>query len=95
MINAVQRLGIDYYFVEEIEAILKGHYAKYIAHGDFGHQLHEVALRFRLLRQQGYYVPAGGLIFSFTILFNFFFQLKLLKSMIISSHPFIVLNRCI
>ncbi|XP_062162278.1 (3S,6E)-nerolidol synthase 1-like isoform X2 [Alnus glutinosa] len=58
MINAAQRLGIDYYFQEEIEAILRGHYVIYVAHGDCGHQLHEVALRFRLLRQQGYYVPA-------------------------------------
>ncbi|KAE7995498.1 hypothetical protein FH972_000282 [Carpinus fangiana] len=58
MINAVQRLGIDYYFQEEIEAILHSQYLKYISHGDCGHQLHEVALRFRLLRQQGYYVPA-------------------------------------
>ena len=59
MINAIQRLGIDYYFQQEIEAILHSQYLKYISHGDCGHQLHEVALRFRLLRQQGYYVPAG------------------------------------
>ncbi|XP_059439321.1 (3S,6E)-nerolidol synthase 1-like [Corylus avellana] len=58
MINAVQRLGIDYYFQQEIEAILHSQYLKYIAHGDCGHELHEVALRFRLLRQQGYHVPA-------------------------------------
>ncbi|GLT70748.1 hypothetical protein SLA2020_428080 [Shorea laevis] len=58
MIDAVQRLGVDNYFQEEIEAILDGHYVKYVAHVDCGHELHEVALRFRLLRQQGYYVPA-------------------------------------
>ncbi|KAF5472097.1 hypothetical protein F2P56_008838 [Juglans regia] len=58
MINAIQRLGIDYHFEEDIDAILKGQYAKYIAHGDCGQNLHEVALRFRLLRQRGYYVPA-------------------------------------
>ena len=60
MIDAVQRLGIDNYFQEEIGAILHGHYVNYVAHdGDCGHELQEVALRFRLLRQQGYYVPAG------------------------------------
>ncbi|KAE7995497.1 hypothetical protein FH972_000281 [Carpinus fangiana] len=59
MIDAVQRLGIDNYFQEEIGAILHGHYVKYVAHdGDCGHELQEAALRFRLLRQQGYYVPA-------------------------------------
>ncbi|KAG7960137.1 hypothetical protein I3843_10G107400 [Carya illinoinensis] len=62
MINAIQRLGIDYHFEEDIDAILKGQYAKYIAHGDCGQNLHEVALRFRLLRQRGYYVPAGELL---------------------------------
>ncbi|KAG6692402.1 hypothetical protein I3842_10G112900 [Carya illinoinensis] len=59
MINAIQRLGIDYHFQEDIDAILKGQYAKYIAHGDCGQNLQEVALRFRLLRQRGYYVPAN------------------------------------
>nr|QWQ79342.1 TPS65 [Juglans sigillata] len=58
MINAIQRLGIDYHFEEDIDAILKEQYAKYIALGDCGQNLHEVALRFRLLRQRGYYVPA-------------------------------------
>ncbi|KAG7970212.1 hypothetical protein I3843_07G071400 [Carya illinoinensis] len=58
MIDAVQRLNIDYHFQEEIEAILRGQYVKYITHGEYGHhdELHVVALRFRLLRQQGYYV---------------------------------------
>ncbi|KAG2689685.1 hypothetical protein I3760_09G150300 [Carya illinoinensis] len=58
MIDAVQRLNIDYHFQEEIEAILQRQYVKYITHGEYGHhdELHVVALRFRLLRQQGYYV---------------------------------------
>ncbi|XP_062162276.1 (3S,6E)-nerolidol synthase 1 isoform X2 [Alnus glutinosa] len=58
MIDAVQRLDVDKYFQEETEAILHGHYVKNVSHGDCGHELHEVALRFRLLRQQGYHVPA-------------------------------------
>ncbi|KAG7964043.1 hypothetical protein I3843_09G148700 [Carya illinoinensis] len=58
MIDAVQRLNIDCHFQEEIEAILQRQYVKYITHGEYGHhdELHVVALRFRLLRQQGYYV---------------------------------------
>ncbi|KAG2689681.1 hypothetical protein I3760_09G149900 [Carya illinoinensis] len=58
MIDAVQRLNIDYHFQEEIEAILRRQYVRYITHGEYGHHddLQVVALRFRLLRQQAYYV---------------------------------------
>ena len=59
MIDAVQRLGIDYYFQEEIGTILHRQYVESSARDDSGHCLNEVALRFRLLRQQGYHVPAG------------------------------------
>ncbi|KAG6696554.1 hypothetical protein I3842_09G153500 [Carya illinoinensis] len=54
MIHAVQRLNIDYHFQEEIEAILRRQYVKYITHGEYGHhdELNVVALHFRLLRQQ-------------------------------------------
>ncbi|CAI0468039.1 unnamed protein product [Linum tenue] len=50
MIDALQRLGLDHHFEEEIEAILKRQY------NDTGpsHDLFETSLRFRLLRQQGY-----------------------------------------
>jgi hypothetical protein len=65
MIDAIQRLGIDHYFQEEIGAILHRQYVESISHGDFGQDLHEVALSFRLLRQQGYFVPAGGYYFLF------------------------------
>ncbi|KAB1201252.1 (3S,6E)-nerolidol synthase 1 [Morella rubra] len=58
VVDTLQRLCIDYYFQEEIETILRRQYVAYVAHGDCGHELHEAALRFRLLRQQGYYVPA-------------------------------------
>ncbi|KAH7567746.1 hypothetical protein JRO89_XS07G0137900 [Xanthoceras sorbifolium] len=59
---AVQRLGIDYHFQDEIEQILPTQYM--IAANTYGdydhhdHDLQEVALRFRLLRQEGYNVPA-------------------------------------
>lgn len=61
MIDAMQRLNIDYHFQEEIEAFLWRQYANSItsACGWGSHNLHETALRFRLLRQQGHFVPAG------------------------------------
>lgn len=62
MVDAIQRLGIDYIFEDEIEDILQNHLLMFF--NDFEHshdhdqQLHEIALRFRLLRQQGHFVPA-------------------------------------
>ncbi|KAK9949312.1 hypothetical protein M0R45_004844 [Rubus argutus] len=50
MIDAVQRLGIDYHFQQVIDEILHKQMNMMIsAHGD----LHEVALHFRLLRHRG------------------------------------------
>ena len=59
MIDVVQRLGIDYYFQDEIELILRRQYSIFFTDGDRYNDLQEVALRFRLLRQQGYYVSPG------------------------------------
>lgn len=70
MIDAIQRLGIDYHFEEEIEAVLQKQYMKANIHGDCDEDLYEVALRFRLLRQEGYTVPAGGFFLVF-IYFSF------------------------
>ncbi|XP_057961498.1 (3S,6E)-nerolidol synthase 1-like isoform X2 [Malania oleifera] len=53
MVDAIQRLGIGYNFQDEIEALLRNQYAKLrIDCDDLTHDLYEVALRFRLLRQQ-------------------------------------------
>ncbi|XP_050893879.1 (3S,6E)-nerolidol synthase 1 isoform X2 [Lathyrus oleraceus] len=52
MIDVMQRLNIDYHFQEEIEAFLT---REYVCHH---HDLHEIALRFRLLRQRGHFVPS-------------------------------------
>ncbi|CAK9181270.1 unnamed protein product [Ilex paraguariensis] len=57
LIDAIQRLGIEYHFQEEIEAIL---HRQYMAINTDVHKykdLYEVSLGFRLLRQEGYYVP--------------------------------------
>ena len=60
MIDAIQRQGIDYHFHDEIEGILKMQYRMFTTtEDDLRDNLYEVALRFRLLRQLGYYVTAG------------------------------------
>ncbi|KAJ8622308.1 hypothetical protein MRB53_030837 [Persea americana] len=51
MIDNLQRLGIDYHFREEIESILCS-----LSENDNAIScIHVVALRFRLLREHGYY----------------------------------------
>lgn len=58
-VDALQRLGIDYHFQEEIDSILKRHYMEttYFSSRYECRDLLEVSLAFRLLRQEGYYVP--------------------------------------
>ncbi|XP_077220637.1 (3S,6E)-nerolidol synthase 1, chloroplastic-like isoform X2 [Tasmannia lanceolata] len=59
MIDSLQRLGINYHFQEEIEAILDFHHRSLDVSTGFTHRsLYEVALCFRLLRQHGHYVSA-------------------------------------
>ncbi|KAM3701657.1 hypothetical protein ACB094_05G189800 [Castanea mollissima] len=60
-VDAILRFGIKYHFQEEIETILKRQYVIFKAHEGYDHALHEVALRFRLLRQEGYHVSADVL----------------------------------
>nr|U3LVL5.1 RecName: Full=Germacrene D synthase; Short=LaGERDS; AltName: Full=(-)-germacrene D synthase; AltName: Full=Bicyclogermacrene synthase [Lavandula angustifolia]AGL98420.1 germacrene-D synthase [Lavandula angustifolia] len=52
LIDAIQRLGLQYHFEKEIQEILQSIHANFKADKD----LHTVALRFRLLRQHGYNV---------------------------------------
>ncbi|XP_059295061.1 terpene synthase 17-like [Lycium ferocissimum] len=57
LINTTQRLGIDCHFEREIEESLSYLYAGYeewIGEVDASYNLHDIALSFRLLRQQGY-----------------------------------------
>ncbi|KAK7362995.1 hypothetical protein VNO77_05120 [Canavalia gladiata] len=62
MVDSIQRLGIDHHFEEEIETILKRkNYLLLRVHSCQGNdyqELSKVALQFRLLRQQGYYIHA-------------------------------------
>lgn len=58
LVDAIQRLGIDHHFQEEIEAVLwRKHMSKNCF--DRSQSLYDVSLCFRLLRQEGYYVPPG------------------------------------
>lgn len=60
MVDAVQKIGIEYHFKDEIDAVLKRQYVATMTKNP-GHKqqdLFELSLSFRLLRQQGYYVPA-------------------------------------
>ncbi|XP_065865530.1 probable terpene synthase 4 [Euphorbia lathyris] len=54
MVDSLQRLGIDYHFQDDITSILQTHYN----HRDQISDLSLASLRFRLLRQEGYYIPA-------------------------------------
>ncbi|KAL3740487.1 hypothetical protein ACJRO7_021724 [Eucalyptus globulus] len=61
-VDALQRLAIDYHFEDEIEAILQRHLlissSRSHSRPIDADNLHEAALRFRLLRQGGYPVPS-------------------------------------
>ena len=70
MIDAVQRLGINYHFHGEIEAVLERLYTKFNM-SDCHNDLYELALGFRLLRQEGYYVSEVDFLF-----FSFLFFLE-------------------
>lgn len=57
LIDAIQRLGVEYHFENEIEKELRHIYDTYAQHDTKEHDvgdLDTVALRFRLLRQEGY-----------------------------------------
>lgn len=59
LVDVVQRLGIDHHFEEQIATALASiHSAEF----NSSSSLHEAALRFRLLRQQGFWVPADELV---------------------------------
>ncbi|KAK2990975.1 hypothetical protein RJ640_005457 [Escallonia rubra] len=60
LVDAIQRLGIDYCFPEEIEAVLKRQFLDVTNTAILKqHDLSTVSLCFRLLRQEGYPVSAA------------------------------------
>jgi Terpene synthase, N-terminal domain len=66
LIDSIQRLGIDYHFQSEIDDKLQCLQEIKFESND----LHQVALRFRLLRQHGCYVSPGTYIVYMTYLIN-------------------------
>ena len=61
MVDALQRLAIDYHFEKEIEVLLQRQLPMSATGSHHAHTggLYESGLRFRLLRQAGYHVPSG------------------------------------
>ncbi|KAL0399298.1 UNVERIFIED_CONTAM: Bicyclogermacrene synthase [Sesamum radiatum] len=54
LIDAIQRLGVGYHFEEEIDKSLQYIHDTHLEYNSKDNDLRTVALRFRLLRQQGY-----------------------------------------
>jgi hypothetical protein len=52
LLDTLQHLGIDYHFEEQINMVLRQILESEISNSN----LHEVSLRFRLLREQGHWV---------------------------------------
>ncbi|KAG8382760.1 hypothetical protein BUALT_Bualt05G0110800 [Buddleja alternifolia] len=60
LIDEIQRLGVAYHFENEIDISLKSIYDTYSeCNGKEDNDLHMVALRFRLIRQQGHNLSSG------------------------------------
>lgn len=60
IVDTMQRFGIDHYFEHQITQSLEQQYqdSQTLLYSN-DDDLHAVSLRFRLLRQQGFHVPAG------------------------------------
>lgn len=60
LIDIIQRLGLSYHFESEIEASLLNIYnSHHDVNDEDDNDLYLVALRFRLLRQNGHYISCG------------------------------------
>lgn len=61
MVDALQRLGIDYHFQEQIQAQLSRLHLTISGRNSIfeSQELDKVSLCFRLLRQEGFYVHTG------------------------------------
>jgi hypothetical protein len=73
-IDAIQRLGVSYHFEDEIQEILQQLHETLHDCDDheYDDDLHTVALRFRLLRQQGFYISCGTFFYPSNICKCFF-----------------------
>lgn len=71
LIDTIQRLGIGYYLEDNINTILEKEYLTDLSSTD--EDLFTTALRFRLLRHNGFQISSGIIayyIFQFRILFD-------------------------
>lgn len=59
LIDLIQRLGVGYHFEKEIDRTLRWIHDTYSEKANNDNDLRVVALRFRLLREQGFPVPCG------------------------------------
>lgn len=60
LVDKIQKLGVGYHFRKEIEDILQRSYNDKIYVEDDHADLYYISLRFRLLRQAGYFVSPGN-----------------------------------
>ena len=60
LVDTLERLGIDNHFVKEIDTALYRVHNEELDFGNDTNDLHVVAVRFRLLRQHGFWVSAGS-----------------------------------
>lgn len=59
LVDTLERLGVDNHFVKEVDKALNRVHDEELDF-DASNDLHVVALRFRLLRQHGFWVSAGN-----------------------------------
>lgn len=70
VIDVVEQLGVAYHFEAEIEDNLQQFYSNYSQDDEiYENDLHYVSLRFRLLRQHGFYASSGTVLI-FTLPFT-------------------------
>lgn len=73
LIDAIQRLGVAYHFESDIESALLRTYNSFSDGKDNTDDLHTVALRFRLLRQEGYNVSTSKYLANHLFIINKWF----------------------
>lgn len=70
LVDAIQRVGMEHHFDEEIEMILERlYYSTNKSPSYIHHDLYHASLHFRLLRNHGYYVSQGKRV-SWSIIHN-------------------------
>lgn len=79
LVDLIQRLGVSYHFENEITEALQQSFMD--DSGTYDDELHNVALRFRLLRQQGFNVSCGMFFNFLCLISNWFLYIAIHKPM--------------